>query len=175
MRHAYWCNIFSVNDVCFFYYMVVVIHSTFMFLFWVVGVKISCHLPGSSLRSEEGMLCVRFRGTRFLGRGWVMFWFVLVLQLRCTSFITASLRLSVILYEQCHSLSFFFFSFFPTIMARSQASIQMGNRDLQLVSWNVRGLGSVVKRGKVFKHLKSLCADVIFLQETHVNAACFKM
>lgn len=55
-------------------------------------------------------------------------------------------------------------------MARSQASIQMGNRDLQLVSWNVRGLGSVVKRGKVFKHLKSLCADVIFLQETHIKS-----
>uniref|UniRef100_A0A8D0CV61 exodeoxyribonuclease III n=1 Tax=Sander lucioperca TaxID=283035 RepID=A0A8D0CV61_SANLU len=43
--------------------------------------------------------------------------------------------------------------------------------DLQLISWNVKGLGSPVKRGKVFKHLKSLSADIIFLQETHIKTA----
>lgn len=39
-----------------------------------------------------------------------------------------------------------------------------------MVSWNVRGLGHAVKRGKVFAHLKSLKADVILLQETHIKA-----
>ena len=41
---------------------------------------------------------------------------------------------------------------------------------MSLVSWNVRGLGHPVKRGKVFSHLKSLKSDIIFLQETHVTA-----
>lgn len=41
---------------------------------------------------------------------------------------------------------------------------------VSLVSWNVRGLGHPVKRGKVFAHLKSLKSDIIFLQETHVKA-----
>lgn len=41
---------------------------------------------------------------------------------------------------------------------------------LTLVSWNVRGLGHPVKRGKVFAYLKSLKADILFLQETHVKA-----
>ena len=37
-----------------------------------------------------------------------------------------------------------------------------------MVSWNVRGLGHVMKRAKV-SHLKSLSADILFLQETHVK------
>lgn len=41
---------------------------------------------------------------------------------------------------------------------------------MSLVSWNVRGLGHPVKRGKVFSHLKSLKSDIMFLQETHVKA-----
>lgn len=41
---------------------------------------------------------------------------------------------------------------------------------MSLVSWNIRGLGHPVKRGKVFSHLKSLKSDIIFLQETHVKA-----
>jgi len=56
-------------------------------------------------------------------------------------------------------------------MTQVQGRIDVGGRDLQLVSWNVKGLGSVVKRGKVFKHLKSLSADIIFLQETHIKTA----
>lgn len=55
-------------------------------------------------------------------------------------------------------------------MSSVQGSVQTGGRDLQLISWNVKGLGSAVKRGKVFKHLKSLSADIIFLQETHIKA-----
>ncbi len=54
-------------------------------------------------------------------------------------------------------------------MNSTQGNMQVGGRDLQLVSWNVKGLGSAVKRGKLFKHLKSLSADIIFLQETHIK------
>uniref|UniRef100_A0A9J8AJL4 exodeoxyribonuclease III n=1 Tax=Cyprinus carpio carpio TaxID=630221 RepID=A0A9J8AJL4_CYPCA len=36
-------------------------------------------------------------------------------------------------------------------------------------SWNVRGLRTNLKRGKVFSHLKSLSGDIIFLQETHIK------
>lgn len=38
---------------------------------------------------------------------------------------------------------------------------------LTLVSWNVCGLGHPIKQGKIFAHLKSLKADIVFLQETH--------
>lgn len=44
---------------------------------------------------------------------------------------------------------------------------QMGKS--KLVSWNVRGLGNVVKRAKVFARLKPLSADIMFLQETHID------
>lgn len=39
----------------------------------------------------------------------------------------------------------------------------------KILSWNVRGLGQVIKRAKIFAHLKSLSADIIFLQETHIK------
>lgn len=55
-------------------------------------------------------------------------------------------------------------------MKNIQSRMQVGGRVLQLCSWNVKGLGSAVKRGKVFKHLKSLSADIIFLQETHIKS-----
>lgn len=42
------------------------------------------------------------------------------------------------------------------------------------VSWNVRGLGHPVKRGKGFSHLKSLKSDIIFLRETHIKATQHK-
>lgn len=35
--------------------------------------------------------------------------------------------------------------------------------NITLVSWNVRGLGHTIKRGKVFAHLKYLKADIMFL------------
>ena len=38
---------------------------------------------------------------------------------------------------------------------------------ITLTSWNVKGLGNNIKYGKVFSHLKSLKADILFLQETH--------
>lgn len=40
---------------------------------------------------------------------------------------------------------------------------------LTLLSWNVKGLGTSLKRGKVFSHLKHLSGDIIFLQETHIK------
>uniref|UniRef100_A0A8C9YXD9 Endonuclease/exonuclease/phosphatase domain-containing protein n=1 Tax=Sander lucioperca TaxID=283035 RepID=A0A8C9YXD9_SANLU len=43
------------------------------------------------------------------------------------------------------------------------------NDTFTVVSWNVKGLGHVIKRGRVFSHLKSLKPDVIFLQETHIS------
>lgn len=41
--------------------------------------------------------------------------------------------------------------------------------DITFCSWNVNGVNEPVKRGKVLAHLKSLQADVIFLQETHLK------
>ena len=40
---------------------------------------------------------------------------------------------------------------------------------INLVSWNVRGLGHSIKHTKVFAHLNFLAADVAFLQETHIR------
>uniref|UniRef100_A0AAQ5Y5I9 exodeoxyribonuclease III n=1 Tax=Amphiprion ocellaris TaxID=80972 RepID=A0AAQ5Y5I9_AMPOC len=40
---------------------------------------------------------------------------------------------------------------------------------LTFCSWNVNGINEPVKRGKVIAHLKSLHADVVFLQETHLK------
>ncbi len=44
-----------------------------------------------------------------------------------------------------------------------------GSCNLSLVLWNVKGLGHVIKRGRVFSHLKTLKPDIIFLQETHIG------
>ncbi len=44
-----------------------------------------------------------------------------------------------------------------------------GGSTLNLLSWNVRGLNSPVKRGKVYAHLKKLGAEIVFLQETHIK------
>lgn len=41
--------------------------------------------------------------------------------------------------------------------------------DLTFCTWNVKGVNEPVKRGKVLSHLKSLKADIIFLQETHLK------
>ncbi len=46
---------------------------------------------------------------------------------------------------------------------------------ITFTSWNVRGLGHAIKRAKVFSHLKSLAADVIFLQETHIKPTRAKL
>lgn len=38
-----------------------------------------------------------------------------------------------------------------------------------MLSWNVRGINSPIKRGKVYAHLKKIGAEIIFLQETHIK------
>ena len=40
---------------------------------------------------------------------------------------------------------------------------------VRMLSWNVKGLNSPVKRCRVFNHIKTLKADIIFLQETHLK------
>lgn len=47
-------------------------------------------------------------------------------------------------------------------------AVRSGKGSITFVSWNCRGLGGALKKGKVFSHLKSLSADIIFLQETHI-------
>lgn len=42
-------------------------------------------------------------------------------------------------------------------------------KDIIFCSWNVNGLNEPVKRSKVLSHLKSLLADIIFLQEAHLK------
>lgn len=46
---------------------------------------------------------------------------------------------------------------------------QVHGRGYKLVIWNVWGLGLIMKCAKVFAHLKSLSADIMFLQETHIK------
>ena len=41
--------------------------------------------------------------------------------------------------------------------------------DVTLVSWNVKGMNTPLKRGKVYVHLRTLKADICFLQETHIK------
>lgn len=54
-------------------------------------------------------------------------------------------------------------------MMQSNA-VTSGNRQgLVFASWNVKGINHPVKRSKVLSHLKSLAADIIFLQETHLK------
>lgn len=43
----------------------------------------------------------------------------------------------------------------------------MGNVDVNIVSWNINGCGTPVKRKKVLSYLKSHNADIAYIQETH--------
>lgn len=43
------------------------------------------------------------------------------------------------------------------------------NTRLRFISWNVKGINNPIKRTRVFTHLKSLNADVMYLQETHLR------
>lgn len=40
---------------------------------------------------------------------------------------------------------------------------------LKLISWNVKGLNSPIKRQRVLSHLAKLNADIVLLQETHLT------
>lgn len=49
-------------------------------------------------------------------------------------------------------------------------SIDLGTSSpVRFTSWNIKGLGSPVKRTRVSAHLKCLKADLVFLQETHMH------
>lgn len=49
-------------------------------------------------------------------------------------------------------------------------TVPIGNKPgLTFASWNVKGINHPVKRSKILSHLKSLSADIIFLQETHLK------
>lgn len=46
---------------------------------------------------------------------------------------------------------------------------KIGGEGIKFCSWNVKGINEPIKRGKVLAHLKSLKADIIFLQEAHLK------
>ena len=41
--------------------------------------------------------------------------------------------------------------------------------DMNIISWNVKGLGNSIKRKKILSVLKEDMADVVFLQETYLS------
>lgn len=45
------------------------------------------------------------------------------------------------------------------------------NQGCRFVSWNVRGVNGIIKRGKVISHLRQLRGDIYFLQETHLKTS----
>lgn len=47
-------------------------------------------------------------------------------------------------------------------------SVQDKLGDVSFCSWNVNGVNNQIKRGRGLSHLKSLQADIMFLQETHL-------
>jgi len=40
---------------------------------------------------------------------------------------------------------------------------------IRFVTWNINGMGSPIKKSKIFAHLKRLNTDIAFLQETHLR------
>lgn len=45
----------------------------------------------------------------------------------------------------------------------------MTGKCIKYVSWNINGSGNPVKRRKILAYLKTNQADIIFIQETHLN------
>lgn len=41
---------------------------------------------------------------------------------------------------------------------------------LNFCSWNVKGMGQLIKRKKILSTLKARKYDIVFLQETHLSA-----
>lgn len=44
-----------------------------------------------------------------------------------------------------------------------------GGSKVRFISWNVKGLNSPIKIGRIFAHLKKLKSEIIYLQETHLR------
>ena len=51
----------------------------------------------------------------------------------------------------------------------SNSGIPQFGSSVRFVSWNVKGMGSPIKRSRIFAHLKRLKPDLVFLQETHMR------
>lgn len=45
----------------------------------------------------------------------------------------------------------------------------MTGKHVKLFSWNINGSGNPAKRRKIWSYLKTKQADIVFLQETHLN------
>lgn len=53
----------------------------------------------------------------------------------------------------------------------SNSNAGMGGSAVRFTSWNVKGLRGLVKRTRIFAHLKKLNTGIAFLQETHMVTA----
>ena len=53
----------------------------------------------------------------------------------------------------------------------SNARSEVGVTPTRFVTWNVKGMNGPNKRARIFSHLKRLKAEIVFLQETHLNIA----
>lgn len=49
------------------------------------------------------------------------------------------------------------------------------NDEIKITSWNVRGMNSPLKRGKVYAHLRAHKSYIYFLQETHIKKKAAKI
>lgn len=54
-------------------------------------------------------------------------------------------------------------------MAHNISNAIPGNRDVNIISWNVKGLNHILKRKKVLSHLQHLGVGIAMLQETHLR------
>lgn len=66
-------------------------------------------------------------------------------------------------------MSAFLFCSWVSLMQDSHLA-KPGLSPITFTSWNCRGLGKALKKEKVLSHLKSLSSDIIFLQETYIQA-----
>lgn len=51
----------------------------------------------------------------------------------------------------------------------STSDISYTGSSVRFLSWNIKGMGSPIKRSRILTHLKRLNADLVFLQETHMR------
>ena len=51
----------------------------------------------------------------------------------------------------------------------SMSDISHIGSSVRFLSWNIKGMGSPIKRSRIFTHLKRLKADLVFLQKTHMR------
>uniref|UniRef100_A0A3Q3ENM7 Reverse transcriptase domain-containing protein n=1 Tax=Kryptolebias marmoratus TaxID=37003 RepID=A0A3Q3ENM7_KRYMA len=53
--------------------------------------------------------------------------------------------------------------------ADSEVRTPQTGSSVRFLSWNIKGMGSPLKRSRIFAHLKRLKPDLVFLQETHMR------